>query len=118
LVRILLLVGFLGLAVWFLRQGMSFTNIPPDLLAVLEVLGGYVAGAVVSWIVHRRAHESSGRRRFATAARDILALVALGLTGYICFILVTGQAGVFANRTPDALSLVVTFYFGSRVIGR
>jgi len=47
----------------------------------------------------------------------ILAAGALGLTGYICFILVTGQSSVFANRTADALSLVVTFYFGSRVIG-
>ena len=117
LVRVLLLLGFLGLAGWFLRQGVSLTNIPADLLAVLEVLGGYMAGAVVSWIVHRRAHESSGRRRLATVARDILAAGALGLTGYICFILVTGQSSVFANRTADALSLVVTFYFGSRVIG-
>jgi hypothetical protein len=118
IVRALLLLGFVGLAGWFLSRNPSLKGIPADLLSVLEVLGGYVAGLGVSWIVHRRAHESSGRKRLATFARDALAAGALALTAYICIVLVTGQPSVFATRTPDALSLVVTFYFGSRVIGR
>jgi len=32
--------------------------------------------------------------------------------------LATGETTIFADRVVDALSLVVTFYFGSRVIGR
>jgi hypothetical protein len=90
---------------------------PPDLRSVLLVLGGYVSGIVVSWLVHRRMTESPLRRRMTTIARDAIAVGALALTAYSCFALATGPATGFANRVADALSLVVTFYFGSRVIG-
>ncbi|MCI4371801.1 MAG: hypothetical protein L3J78_04055 [Thermoplasmata archaeon] len=116
-VRILLLLLFAGLAAWFLRQDPSLQGIPKPLLSVLEVLAGYVSGAVVAWIVHRRAHESTTRTRLASIFRDALAAGALGLTGYICYAFATGQTTVFASRAEDALSLVLTFYFGSRVIG-
>jgi hypothetical protein len=117
LVRALLLIGFAGLALWFLSRHLSPADVPPQLLAVLEVLAGYVLGVVASWLVHRRAHISSVRTRLATAFRDIVAAGALGLTAYICFSFLTGGTSIFASRTEDALSLVVTFYFGSRVIG-
>ena len=117
LVRILLFVGFAGLTAWFLVHDPSLQGIPTALLAVLEVLGGYVLGATASWLVHRRAHESHVRHRLATIFRDLVAAGALGLTAYICFALITNQQGVFAGRAEQALSLVVTFYFGSRVIG-
>jgi len=71
----------------------------------------------VSWLVHRRAHENMIRKRFATIARDLIAAGALALAAYICVALATGQVTVFADKVADALSLVVTFYFGSRVIG-
>lgn len=117
LVRILLFLGFAGLTAWFLVHNPSLQGIPPALLAVLEVLGGYVLGATASWLVHRRAHETHIRHRLATIFRDVVAAGALGLTAYICFALITNQQGVFAGRADQALSLVVTFYFGSRVIG-
>jgi len=117
LVRILLFLGFAGITAWFLLHDPSLQSIPPALLAVLEVLGGYVLGATASWLVHRRAHESHVRHRLATIFRDVVAAGALGLTAYICFALVTNQQSVFAGRAEQALSLVVTFYFGSRVIG-
>ena len=117
LVRILLFLGFAGLTAWFLSRNPSLQGIPPALLAVLEVLGGYVLGATASWLVHRRAHETRVRHRLATIFRDVVAAGALGFTAYICFALVTNQGGVFAGRADQALSLVVTFYFGSRVIG-
>jgi hypothetical protein len=116
-VRALLLVVFAGLAGWFVRTSPSWDSIPADLRAILEVLAGYVAGLTVSWLVHRRAHESLVRKRFATIARDAIAAGALALTAYICFALATAQLTLFAERAVDALSLVVTFYFGSRVIG-
>ncbi len=116
-VRALLLIGFLGLTAWFLRLNPSFKGIPRDLLSVLEVLGGYVLGVAVAWIVHRRAHETPLRHRLATIFRDVAAAAALGSTAFICFALAAGLGGVFASRAGDALSLVVTFYFGSRVIG-
>ncbi len=116
-VRGILLLTFAGLAVWFLRTNPSVKGIPPDLLAILEVLAGYVSGLIVSWLVHRRAHENIVRKRFATFARDLIAFGALALTAYTCFALATGLITVFAERVADALSLVVTFYFGSRVIG-
>jgi hypothetical protein len=117
-VRGILLLAFIGLAAWFLRTNPSWGSLPADLRSVLEVLGGYVAGMTVSWLIHRRAHETTSRRRIATIARDLLAAGALGLTAYTCYALAAGQATVFAGHVADALSLVVTFYFGSRVIGR
>ncbi|HYV08571.1 MAG TPA: hypothetical protein VEL81_03230 [Thermoplasmata archaeon] len=117
LVRALLLLGFLGLAGWFLWQYRTLSGIPSALVAVLEVLGGYVGGYAVSWLVHRRAHTSPLRKRLATFFRDATAIGALGLTGYICYAFATNQGSAFAGHAEDALSLVVTFYFGSRVIG-
>ena len=117
LVRALLLLGFLGLAGWFLWQNPTLSGIPTALTAVLEVLGGYVGGYAVSWLVHRRAHTSHVRTRLATFFRDATAFGALALTGYICYALATHQVSAFAGKAEDALSLVVTFYFGSRVIG-
>ena len=116
-VRGLLFLGFVGLAAWFLRTNPTWDGIPGDLQAILEVLGGYAAGLTISWLVHRRAHESTARKRLATIARDIIAAGALALSVYICIALAAQQATVFASRAEDALSLVVTFYFGSRVIG-
>jgi len=116
-VRGLLFLGFVGLAAWFLRGNPTWDGIPGDLRAVLEVLGGYAAGLTVSWLVHRRAHESTTRKRLATIARDIIAAGALALSVYICIAFATRQDTVFTNHAEDALSLVVTFYFGSRVIG-
>ena len=116
-VRGLLFLGFVGLAAWFLRSNPTWDGIPADLQAILEVLGGYTAGLTVSWIVHRRAHESTTRKRLATIARDIIAAGALVVSVYICIALATRQVTVFASHAEDALSLVVTFYFGSRVIG-
>src|SRR3989454_1875852 len=117
LVRALLLIGFAGLALWFLGQRLSPADVPLPLVAVLEVLAGYVLGMTASWLVHRRAHISTVRTRLATAFRDVVAAGALGLTAYICYSFLTGGTSIFASRTEDALSLVVTFYFGSRVIG-
>lgn len=116
-VRGLLFLGFAGLAAWFLRTDPLHPNVPPALVAVLEVLAGYVSGATVSWLIHRRAHVNLTRRRLATLARDLIALGALSLTAYTCYALATGQAKILAIGAVDALSLVVTFYFGSRVIG-
>src|SRR5256712_7619283 len=101
----------------YLTRNHSLQGIPADLLAVLQVLGGYVLGATASWLVHRRAHESHIRHRLATFFRDIVAVGALGLTAYICFALVTKQGGLLAGRAEQALSPLVTFYLASPVVG-
>src|SRR3989442_9704429 len=74
LVRILLFLGFASLTAWFLTRNPSLQGIPTDLLAVLQVLGGYVLGGIAAWLVHRRAHESHIRHRLATVLRDIVAV--------------------------------------------
>lgn len=114
----LLLIGFAGLAAWFLRLDPSVASLPQELLSVLEVLAGYVAGLLVAAILQRRIDVSSFRRRFATLARDLIALGSLGLTGYLCFTLASGQTGLFGDRAEEVLAIVVTFYFGSRVSSR
>src|SRR6266581_3993443 len=68
LFRILLFLGFAGLTAWFLVHDPSLQGIPTALVAVLEVLGGYILGATASWLVHRRAHESHGRVRLGTTS--------------------------------------------------
>ncbi len=112
-VRALLFLGFAGLSGWFLRTSVS---LPPELLQVLEVLGGYVLGLSLSWVFHRRAHETPLRGRIALLFRNISAIGALGLTSFACYALVTGIIGTFSGRVEEALSLVITYYFGSRVI--
>src|SRR2546422_3778418 len=92
LVRALLLIGFAGLTLWFLSQHMSTSDVPPQLVAVLEVLAGYVLGLTASWLVHRRAHISSARTRLATAFRDIVAAGGLGLDPELLFFLFLDRA--------------------------
>ncbi len=117
-VRGLLLLGFVGLSGWFLRTDPSWDALPDSLKQILEILGGYVLGLVLSWAFHRRAQESTWRRRLALVFRDLSALGALGLTAFACYAFVTGTAGLFGGSVEQALSLVITYYFGSRVIAR
>src|SRR2546425_12087786 len=91
LVRILLFLGFAGLTAWFPVHDPSLQGIPTALLAVLEVLGGYVLGATASWLVHRRAHESHVRHRLATIFRDVVAAGALGPAAHLLFARVDKQ---------------------------
>lgn len=115
-VRALLLLGFAGMTAWVLRSGLSLANLPPELAEIWQVLGGYLLGLTLSWFFHRRVHESPLRRRVALVFRDLSALGALGLTAFACYSLVTGIAGGFSYYVEQALSLVITYYFGSRVI--
>lgn len=112
----LLFVAFAGLAGWFLYANPSLSGLPASLIQIWEVLGGYVAGRTVSWVVHRRAHTSPTRRRLATIFRDLSAAGALILTAYIAFSFITQQPGVLAGQAEQVLSLAITYYFGSRVI--
>lgn len=115
-VQALLLGGFAGLTGWLLRSNPSLSAIPPELQAIWQVLGGYLAGAGLAWLIHRRAHETRWRRMLAIAFRDISAAAAILLTAAICVGFATGQQGLFLGRAEEALSLVITYYFGSRVI--
>ncbi len=118
IVRALLVLGFAGMTAWVLRTGLSLSNLPPELVEIWEVLGGYLLGLSLSWLFHRRVHESPLRQRIATGFRDLSALGALGLTVFACYSLVTGIAGGFSYYVEQALSLVITYYFGSRVLAR
>lgn len=114
-VRALLLLGFGGLAGWLYWSRLP---IRPEFLQVLEVLGGYILGLTLSWFFHRRVHETPGRRRLALVFRDLSAVGALGLTGFACYGFVTGALGILSGDVEQVLSLVITYYFGSRVLAR
>ncbi len=114
IVRGFLLLGFGGIAAWVLWKGV--TPYPAQLLQVLEVLGGYVIGLSLSWVFHRRAHETPSRRRIAVVFRDLSAAGALALVGFACYGFATGTISTFGTYVEDALSLVITYYFGSRVL--
>lgn len=116
IVRTLLFLGFAGLTGWIVQSGVPVTKLPPELVEIWQVLGGYILGLSLSWAFHRRIHESPLRRRLAMVFRDLSALGALGLTVFACYALVTGIASGFGIYVEQALSLVITYYFGSRVI--
>ena len=116
-VRVLILLGYGGLAAWFLKDDPSLAALPSELLAFWQVLGGYVLGLTLSWLIHRKAEVGEFRRRLTVVFRDLSAAGALGLTGFICYGFATSSTGMFADRAEDLLSLIITYYFGSRVIG-
>lgn len=116
IVRGLLFLGFAGIAAWFFRSGVPTSPLPPELVQVWEVLGGYLLGSTLSWIFHRRVRETPFRRRIALVFRDLSAAAALALTVFACYTLVTGIGSTFGGYVEQALSLVITYYFGSRVI--
>lgn len=118
IVRGLLVLGFGGLAGWFLYQGRPWSQLPPELVEIWQVLGGYLLGLALSWVFHHRAHETPLRRRLALAFRDLSAAGALAFTLFACYALVTGLASGFGQTVEQGLSLVITYYFGSRVIAR
>jgi len=117
IVRGLLLLGFGGLAGWLLYSGRSIEGLP-QLVEVWEVLGGYILGLTLSWAFHRRAHETDARRRLATVFRDLSALGAIGFTLFACYAMAAGLVSAFGQTVEQGLSLVITYYFGSRVIAR
>ncbi len=116
IVRGLLLAGFGGLAGWFVYTGTPIGGLPAPLVEILQVLGGYILGLTLSWAFHRRAHLSDARRRLATLFRDVSAVGALGFTVFACYAIATGLSTVFGQTVEQALSLVITYYFGSRVL--
>lgn len=115
-VHALLILGFAGLAGWFLYRGTPWNQLPPVLVQVWEVLGGYLIGLTLSWVIHRRSHVSALRRRLATLFRDLSAAAAIAFTLFACYALVTGLATTFGRTVEEGLSLVITYYFGSRVL--
>lgn len=115
-VRGLLVLGFGGLAGWFLYTGRPWNQLPPELVEIWQVLGGYILGLTLSWVFHHRAHESPLRLRLAQVFRDLSAAGALAFTLFACYAMVTGIASGFSQTVEQGLSLVITYYFGSRVI--
>ncbi len=116
IVRGFLLTGFAGLAGWFLYTGTPLAGLPSSLVEIWQVLGGYLLGLTLSWVFHRRAHETDLRRRLATLFRDLSALGALGFTAFACYAMATGLSTALGQTIEQGLSLVITYYFGSRVI--
>lgn len=116
IVRSLLVLGFAGLTGWFLYHGAPLNGLPDQLVQVWEVLGGYLLGLTLSWIFHRHAHVTALRRRLALVFRDLSAAGALGLTVFACYAMIAGVASSFSGTLEQGLSLVLTYYFGSRVI--
>lgn len=117
IVRGLFLLGFGGLAAWFLKDNPSLAALPPGLFEVWQVLGGYVLGLSLSWLLHRKADISALRRRATILFRDVSAIGAIAGTAVICAAFATQTAGGIVDRAEDLLSLIITYYFGSRVSG-
>jgi hypothetical protein len=116
IVRGLLILGFAGLAGWFVYEGRPWDQLPTELVEIWQVLGGYLLGLTLSWVFHHRARETPLRRRIALVFRDLSAAGALAFTLFACYALATGVVSTFGQTVEQGLSLVITYYFGSRVI--
>lgn len=116
--RALLVVGFGGLALWFISRNLASPSLPPELTQIWEVLAGYLVGMTASWYFHRHVHERLSSRKLATLFRDASAAAVLLLTAFICAAYILDLAGTLANRLEQVLSLVITYYFGARVLAR
>ena len=69
-----------------------------------------------SWYMHRHVHERLQTRKLAILFRDATAGGVLLLTALLCIAYALGLTGSLAGRAEQVLSLVITFYFGARVI--
>jgi hypothetical protein len=116
LLRALLVLGFLGLGLWFFIPSPSIASLPPELLQIWEILTGYLVGLTASWYFHRHVHERLSSKKLATIFRDVSAGGVLLLTAIICAAYMLGLSGSLAARLEQVLSLVITYYFGARVI--
>lgn len=116
LLRALLVLGFLGLGLWFFIPSPSIASLPPQLLQIWQILTGYLVGMTASWYVHRHVHERLSSRKLATIFRDMSAGGVLIVTAVICAAYILGLTGALAARLEQVLSLVITYYFGARVI--
>lgn len=111
-VRTILLGGFLTTIVYVWATGRE---IPEELVLILQVLASYVVGYSVSVAVNRRIEKGLGPNRAIRWARNLIALLALGVTGVVCSSLLFQVPAFVPTDAEKILAWVVAFYFGSRL---
>jgi len=117
-IRGILLFGFFVVIAFIYLKGRPLDQ---PFVLILQVLTSYLTGYAFSWLVERRRRAGKGPSVAVAIWRNLNALAALGLTVYICGVLLGGWAQLipapYAGYTGNALAWVVAYYFGSRVTG-
>ncbi|HKZ64436.1 MAG TPA: hypothetical protein VJ400_08335 [Thermoplasmata archaeon] len=111
-VRTILLIGFLAIIVYL---WIGARAIPPEFLLILQVLASYLVGFTVSVAVNRRIQKGLGPMRGVAWVRNLLAIIALAVTGIVCISILFGFPEFVPADAEKALTWVVAFYFGSRL---
>lgn len=111
-VRTVLAIGFLGVIGYV---GLQEGRIPETLLFVLQVILSYIGGYIISVILLRRARAGKGLSRPVAAARNLISLAAIGITGGACWAIATGRFDAVPAYLQNGLAWIVAFYFGSRL---
>lgn len=111
-IRALLLAGFLAVIGYVWIGGRA---IPPELVLILQVLVSYLIGFVVATLVNRRVQKGLGPGRAVNAARNLLAVLALAVSGVVCSSLLFGVPAFVPADAEKVLAWTVAFYFGSRI---
>jgi len=112
-IRTVLALGFLGVMAYVAyRDG----TIPQTLLLVFEIIASYVIGYVFSVILLRRARAGKGLSRRASAVRNVISLVAIGITAGVCWAIVAERFDLVPDVLENGLAWTVAFYFGSRLL--
>jgi hypothetical protein len=111
-IRFVLLLGFFGVIayMWFRGRG-----IPEAFLLILEVLASYIIGYIASAIVARRQMAGKKPSRALAIFRNVNAVAAMLLVGYLCGTLIFSWPRFYPEYTKNALAWIVAYYFGSRL---
>ena len=115
MIRGILLVGFFGVIASLWVRGRPLAQ---EFLLILQVLGSYLVGFIVSRIIERRRRAGKGSGVAVAIWRDLNAVAAIGLTSYMAGVLLAAWPQYlppqYAAYTGNALAWIVAYYFGSR----
>lgn len=111
-IRLVLLLGFFGVIAYTWSMGQA---IPDALILILQVLASYVIGYVVSGIVTRRRAKGIQPIRAIAIFRNVNAVLAIVLTGYLCGTILFAWPEFLQEYTGNAIAWIVAYYFGSRL---
>jgi len=111
-VRGILLFGFFAVIAFLWLKGRPLEQ---EFVLILQVLASYLIGFAIASVIERR--QRLGKRPSTVVAvfRNLNAVWAIGLTVYMCGVLLLGWRDFYPQLTGNALAWIVAYYFGSRV---